>query len=65
MEILFGFNLNFLIGCSHFPWNASYPYSMDDNGVKNDYFQRLWTALGAKKREDRHIIAMCTSINYN
>lgn len=41
MEILFGFNLNFLIGCSHLPWNASYPYSMDDNGVKNDYFQRL------------------------
>ena len=38
MEILFGFDLNFLIGRSHLPWNPLHPYSVDDNGVKNDYF---------------------------
>lgn len=41
MEILFGFDLNFLIGRSHLSWNPSHPYSVDDNGVKNDYFQHL------------------------
>lgn len=28
MEILFGFDLNFLIGRSHLPWNPSHPYSV-------------------------------------
>ena len=39
-NVLFGFELDLLIGCSYLPWNLSHPYFVYDGAVKKDDFQQ-------------------------